>query len=147
AIDASLTLLDDKGHCTTDPVVNVDEGSTLPFCLTIRNTGEVALNRHLVLIDELNLATILDRVIEPGVTEHFLASEIAGLGSITATATTTYTASITSTNAPAVANRHNVVYPAPELFVAVDRAALAVWVEPIVGAGQENRIFLPSVVR
>ncbi len=147
AIEASLTLLDEKGRCTTTPVTNVAAGRALTFCLTIRNAGEVALNRHLVSIDELNYAATLDRVIEPGVTEHFLASEIAGLATITATATTTYTASITSTNAPTAPNRRNIVYPAPELFVAVDRTALTVWVVPIAGAGRENWIFLPAVVR
>ncbi len=145
AIDVALSLVDAGGRCGSNPVVKPEVGSKIALCLTVRNTGEVTLNRHRIVIDGLDVGVTLDRIIEPGIVAQFVAADIAALGEITVSTTTTYTASVRSTNAPGDPANRNAFYPAPELFFASDSATFTL--EPVLGTRQDSWVFLPAIVR
>lgn len=147
AIDVALTLVNAQGRCDSNPATNIQMGSKIALCLTIRNAGEVTLNRHRIVIEGLDVGVTLDRIVEPGIVAHVVAADIAALGEITVSGTTTYTASVKSTNAPGDPANRNALYPAPELFFATDSATITLQAIPISGAGQDSRVFLPAIVR
>ncbi len=147
AIDVALSLVDGEGRCGSNPVSKPDLDSKISLCLTVRNAGEVALNRHRIMLEGLDVGVTLDRIIEPGIVAQFDAADIAALGEITVSTTTTYTVSVKSTNAPGDPANRNAFYPAPELFFAADSATFTLEPNPVGGTRQENWVFLPAIVR
>ena len=147
-ISGVLTVGDAGVTCGGRNDLEVAQGSKVNYCVTLLNTGEVALQTHHLVIPGLGIDQQLEHLLAPGAFVRVTVAEIPALGGVTISATQTQTLTVQATNPPADPTDAPHYLVAPEQFTAESVSTATVRLpevdeEPIT----ENRLYLPSVVR
>ncbi|HAJ38295.1 MAG TPA: hypothetical protein DCL15_21700 [Chloroflexi bacterium] len=128
--------------------LEVEQGASVNYCVTLLNTGEVTLQTHRITIPGLGIDQQLDYRLAPGAFVRVTAANIPQLGNITIEATQQQTLTVTSTNPPADPVDTPQYLVAPDLFTAAsDSVATVQMAEVVEEPVTQNWLYLPSVLR
>ena len=95
SIVVTKTVGTEVDTCASTNEIEVTAGSTVYYCYTVMNTGELALTQHSVVDDQLgNILTDFDYILAPGASTSVIVSATID---ITTTNAVTWTAFITGT--------------------------------------------------
>ncbi|MBE2236535.1 MAG: right-handed parallel beta-helix repeat-containing protein [Caldilineaceae bacterium] len=152
AIDGVLTVSDEGMGCGSQSIIKVVQGSKVNYCVTLLNSGEVALSTHQIIIPELGIVEKVDHLLAPGAFVKLTATEIPALGGVTIDDEQVQTLIVHATNPPAdplaepIAPLKYLV--APDLFKAESHAKATVMVRAdVVEPMTSIMLYLPSVAR
>ena len=147
-ISGVLTVGDAGVTCGGRNDLEVAQGSKVNYCVTLLNTGEVALQTHHIAIPGLGIDQQLDHLLAPGAFVRVTATDIPALGGVIINAMQAQTLTVQATNPPADPTDAPQYLVAPEQFTAESVSTATVRLpEVVVEPITENRLYLPSVVR
>jgi len=135
-------------NCGGRSELEVEQGAIVNYCVTLLNTGEVALQTHRITIPGLGIDQSLNHRLAPGAFVRLTAADIPQLGNITIDATQQQTLTVASTNPPADPVDVPQYLVAPDLFTAASESVATVQMAEVIEEPvTQNWLYLPSVLR
>lgn len=128
--------------------LEVEQGATVNYCVTLLNTAEVALQTHRITIPGLGIDQSINYRLAPGAFVRLTAADMPQLGTIVIDATQQQTLTVASTNPPADPVDAPQYLVAPDLFAAASESTAIVHVTEVIEEPvTQNWLYLPSVLR
>lgn len=158
AISVNKTVGKTATGCAPTPLISVQQGEQIYFCVIIENTGDFTLTHHVVDDPLLNLKLTVPLALAPKAKVVITRDQVPQLGPITVDEPITNTVTITSSTAAppnaamlpqAEASPQVVIVSATAVGTAVVKIALPTAIEesPEPDAMLSKRMYLPMITR